>query len=262
MKAFRIGIIGIGNMGGALLKGLAAKKGTQVFFAEKDSAKRRVVRRVCPRAKALSLEELTKTSNVVIICVKPQDLEPVLDVIKEYLTAETLVISIAAGVTLKKLRRLLRHDLLARVMPNLPALTGNGVSAFTVADSRASRAVREIFSILGSVLEVDEKKMDAVTAVSGSGPGYFAFILAEFRTAARRAGLSEKEAVFLVDQTFGGTALFLGKTGLHPMEMVKRVASPGGTTEAGLSVLKQRKMGKILAETVKAAAARSRELKK
>ncbi len=262
---FNIGIIGAGNMGEAVIKGLSGDKRYCIYAAEKDNSRSlRIVRRY--KVKKAAKDQLTKTCKAIIICVKPQDMEEVLLDLKAGLTGKHLVISIAAGITTRFIENNFKEKVpVIRVMPNMPGLIGEGICAFCrgrYPGEKDAALTRAIFSKLGEVFEIGENKMNAVTAVSGSGPGLFAFIADGFIKAAQKAGFEKETACFLAMKMLKGTLLLLEKTKMQPAELVKKVASKAGTTEAGLKVFKDKNLESILEQAVFSAARRAKELNK
>ncbi|WP_146398137.1 pyrroline-5-carboxylate reductase [Planctomycetes bacterium CA13] len=202
-------------------------------------------------------------SDIVILAVKPYVIPKVANQSASFWDGK-LVISIAAGVTLETLCSLIGHDRVVRVMPNTPSLVGAGASAFCVAADVAADDKAWIESSLqsiGVVAEVEESHMDAVTAVSGSGPAYVCLIVEAMADGGVFAGLPRDLAMKLATQTVLGTAKMIAETGRHPGELKDSVASPGGTTIAALRVLEQNGLRRALIDAVVAAANRSRELK-
>jgi pyrroline-5-carboxylate reductase len=186
------------------------------------------------------------------------------DDIRPGLTQQHTIVSILAGTSLAKLANALGNaERLVRVMPNLPALVGSGVSAITFPETfgEADREwVRQILRAVGEVVEVEESLQDVVTAVSGSGPGYIFYWAHHWVQAGITHGLTSEDATRLVVETLVGAAQLLKQSPDSAEVLVQKVATPGGTTEAGLSVLKESNLPIILDEMVKSAANRSREL--
>jgi pyrroline-5-carboxylate reductase len=265
LKKNTIGIIGAGNMGEAIIRGISKKGAGIVFACDADSAKIRRVTRLY-KVKKIILDELAKQCNIIIICVKPQDIDSVLKALRGRLRQQQLVISIAAGITTRYLEQFLGGECaVVRGMPNMPGLIGKGITAYCrgrYARKEAGRFARIIFSAMGDTIEVSEAKMNAVTSVSGSGPGFIAYLTEMLVQAACKSGLDYASARLLCLRTLAGTASLLAESALDPAELVRRVASKGGTTEAGLAVLKKKNIGGILAEMVNAAAQRAKELSK
>lgn len=262
----RIGSIGAGKMAeailGALLRsGLATADRT---VASDVSAERRArVRRRFRIKTCADNGTVMKAASVVFLAVKPQQLDAVLQELAPHATRRHLFISIAAGKTISRLQGLLPGARVIRVMPNMGALVGEGMSAWC-AGPRATAADRRLAARLlasfGQVLELPEKKFDAVTALSGSGPAFFTYLLDCMAESAVAEGLTRSEALQLAEQTMLGAARILIGRRTDPRDLIKAVASPRGTTEAGLKVLDASDVAAVLRRTIRAASARSREL--
>jgi pyrroline-5-carboxylate reductase len=269
----KIGIIGYGNMGSAIAGRIKARYRVWVF--DKDKEKTRGLEGInLPQ----DITGLVKQSDVVIIAVKPQDFDIVLDETKDYIKGK-LIISIAAGIKTGYIEERLGRVRVIRAMPNLPAMIGEGANCICrggLATTRDLAIALELFELLGTTFTFDEDKMDAVTAVSGSGPGYLYDFLhrenidyrnipqekirdfsVDFKQAAELVGLDKKDAGRLVDVTIRGSLAMLSATDEIPVVLRDKVASKGGTTEAGLNVLHG---GGSLIEAVKKAAERAKEL--
>jgi len=237
-----IGIIGAGNMGMAIASAIKGK----VFLSDKN---KRISDNVT----------VAKRSNIIILAVKPQDMREVLREIKPYIK-EKLIISIAAGCATSSIEEVLGKVRVIRVMPNMPAMAGKGISAVTpgrFAGPKDLKTAFGIFSKVGEVVEVKENMMDAVTAVSGSGPAYYFLFTHLLAEAGEASGLEKGLAMKLAKATFIGAAETACRKNLSMEEFVKKVASKGGTTEAALKIFKHGKLGAIIKKAVKAAAHRS-----
>ena len=211
-----------------------------------------------------SAAEMIQSCDVVVIAVKPQNMESILQEVSAFFTEEHLLISIAAGKRLEFLRAVCGvKPRLVRVMPNLALMAQEGMSAFCM-DGQASDEDREltarIFGSSGAVLELEEQYFDAVTALSGSGPAFVAYLLKGFVDGAVKQGLPEKAARLLAEQTMIGTGIYLQESERDIGKFIQEVCSPGGTTEAGMNVLSNSDAAEVLAKTLAAAANRSREL--
>lgn len=211
-------------------------------------------------------QELIKAVDVLILAIKPQSLAEVLQDIGQQVSSQQLVISIAAGIGLDFLQRFFPANTpLIRVMPNTPALIGEGVSALALgqfAGPEHEAVGRQIFGALGQVVVVAEQMMDGVTGLSGSGPAYVFLFLEALTDAGVRVGLSRDLALTMATQTVIGAARLVQVTGQHPAVLKDMVTSPGGTTIAGLHVLEEGKMRGTLISAVVAATERSKELSK
>jgi pyrroline-5-carboxylate reductase len=219
--------------------------------------------RVVPVIKA---GELANQVDTLVLSVKPQNMANVILSIEPTVRASTLIISIAAGVKIAEITAALHDNPIIRVMPNTPALIGEGASAL-FANSRArplmDRAM-SIFSAVGRTVIVDsEDLLDAVTAISGSGPAYFFMLMEEMVKIGTELGLPSEIAKILVLQTAKGSALLAterDKFSESPAELRRKVTSPGGTTEAALRVFAAHNFSKLVAEALTAARDRSKEL--
>ena len=201
-------------------------------------------------------------ADIVLLAVKPNIIHVVADQSADFFQGK-LVVSIAAGISLRQLCDWIGHRRVVRVMPNTPSLVGAGASAYCGADEVTDDDFAQIESMLASVglaVRVDESQMDAVTGLSGSGPAYVCLIIEALADGGVLAGLSRPMAMALATQTVLGTAKMIEQTGRHPGELKDAVASPGGTTIAALKVLEQNGLRGALVEAVAASAQRSKEL--
>ena len=263
----RIGFLGAGKMAEAILSALIRNQvvpASEIRICEVVAARRAFMRRRYKVGTATTPMELVESCDVVILAVKPQDLGELLTQVSPALNKRHVLISIAAGKTLPYLQKLAgRHVRLVRVMPNLPVMVGEGMSVFCLG-RQARPADRKLATRLlgccGRVVELGERHFDAVTALSGSGPAFFTYLMASFSEAAVAEGLPAEAARLLAEQTMLGAARYLLETGMEPNEFVKAVASPKGTTAAGLAVLEASAVRKVLGQTIQAAARRSQEL--
>ena len=204
-------------------------------------------------------------ARIVFLAVKPQQASAACREFAAALAADAVVVSIVAGLTLHNLAELAGTPRIIRVMPNTPCLVGRGVSVVCrtpeVPAGDLAR-VLELLAAVGRVHEADETLMDAVTGLSGSGPGFVALVVEALADGGVKAGLPRSLALALATETLSGTAALLEQTGEHPAQIKDRVSSPGGTTIAGLAVLEQRGVRGALIDAVVTAAARARELGK
>jgi pyrroline-5-carboxylate reductase len=204
--------------------------------------------------------------SILVLAVKPQNMADLLREIKPALHARHLVISIAAGITLKQMADELGASVrLIRVMPNTPCLVGASASAFAASASATNADVQLTERLLGKVgraVQVPEKLLDAVTGLSGSGPAFVAVVIEALADGGVRMGLPRDLALMLATQTVLGSAKLLLETGLHPAQLKDMVASPAGTTIAGLHELERGGVRAALMDAVEAATKRSIELGK
>lgn len=259
-----IGFIGGGKMAEALIKGLTGQGVRDIWVSEPLEDRRRYLETAYGVKTSAANTELAGGCNIIILAVKPQNMAAVLDEIAGSITAEKTVVSIAAGITLAFLGEKLNTRKLVRVMPNTPAIVQEGMSVLSLCECFSDRdmaAVREIFMSVGKVLTLPEKYMNAVTALSGSGPGFIALFAEALIDAGLRLGLPGEHAAELALQTFIGTARLL-ETGMPPGKLREMVTSPGGTTAAGLKVFDETGLKRIVAEALHAAVKRAEELGK
>ncbi len=206
----------------------------------------------------------SRSADYVLLAVKPQHFEETAGPLRAEMTRGKKVISIAAGITIDRIRSLIGPDpIIIRVMPNAPALVNQGISAIVWPpdiDDRDSGFINRIFESAGKVVRVNEAEIDAVTAVSGSGPAYFYLLVRELAAAGVEMGLDEAMARDLARQTFIGAGLLLDQAGATEDELIEAVASPGGTTEAALRSFEQDGIDETVRRAVSAAVARAREL--
>jgi pyrroline-5-carboxylate reductase len=235
-KKIRFGVIGAGNMGEAILRGFvsggnADDTNITIYdpFAEKcERLKKELVVSVAP-----SLEELIEQSDILLVAVKPNICSHVFKEQKKRFVSKA-VISIAAGWGGEKLKNALPASArVLRVMPNTPAMVGAGMIVFEQGDTLTDlekEFAQKLFESVGEVISVEPKLMDAVTAVSGSGPAYVYLFIEALADGGVMAGLPRGVALKLATQTVKGSAMMVEQTGVHPGELKDRVCSPGGTT--------------------------------
>ena len=207
-------------------------------------------------------KEAVKSSDIVFICVKPQDVDKVLYEIKDAAKIQ-LIVSIAAGITIKHIQSILKNKKIIRVMPNINCIAGEiaaGFSAGKYAGKEDINCVSEILNSAGKAFLIDESLLDAVTALSGSGPAFFAYFTGLMIDAGIKNGLDRKIAMELAVQTAFGTAKLMSEKKISAEDLIKIVASPNGTTMAGLSVLDGSDLKLILNKTISASIRRSKEL--
>ena len=267
IKDKKVGFVGAGNMGEALVKGLLAANlvpaeaihVTDVRLERLKELDRQYGIQVAP-----DNAELVRRVDIVILAVKPQIMEPVLREIAATVTRRKLLISIAAGVSTARIRAALHKDArLIRVMPNTPALVLEGVTAIAKAEGLEPGdldVAGEIFSAVGRVVVLDEELMDAVTGLSGSGPAYVAVVIESLADGGVKMGLDRITAMTLATQTVLGAAKLLLETGLHPGALKDMVSSPGGTSIAGIAALEEGGIRTTFIKAVERATQRSREL--
>lgn len=262
----RLAVVGGGRMGEAIVKGLldaGSVDACHVVIVEPDAQRRKTLGEAHGVTAVPNALEVVPDADIVIVAVKPQVIADVVTAMAPSL-AGSLVVSIAAGVSVARLESMLpAGTAVVRVMPNTPAMVGQGmsvVSAGSEASAEQVDLIRALFSELGDAIVLDERYQDAATAISGSGPAYVAMFVDALARAGVRHGLARDVAQRLAVQTIKGTAELLCATGQHPEQLIDAVTSPGGTTIAALEVLEARGFRAALADAVSAAVARSKEL--
>ncbi len=258
-------IFGAGVMGETLLSGLirSGRSVDELLITE-----RRVEHAQQLTAKygvrVVGNEEGAAAADVLVLVVKPQDMDGLLGEIRDQMAPGTLVVSLAAGITTEFLEsRLPEGSSVVRVMPNTPALVDQGMAAISpgkhCTDAHLA-AAEALLTSCGKVVRVEEKHQDAVTAISGSGPAYIFYVVEAMIEAGVVLGLPRATSTELVVQTLFGAATMLKETGEHPTVLRERVSSPGGTTVAALRQLDDHKVRAAFITAIEAAAFRSREL--
>jgi len=268
MQTSTIAIIGAGNMGTSLLGGLIANQfpASQLWITDPDSEKLHVLEQQFNIQTALHNNDAVNAADVIILAVKPQMIANVMkEIAISVQTKKTLVISVAAGIRIDALQNGLGNSIpIVRCMPNTPALIRAGVTAMyansLVTDKQRDLA-ESILRAVGMVVWLeDEKLMDAVTALSGSGPAYFFLMIEALQHAGETLGLPRETARLLTLQTALGAARMAFETDVEANELCRRVTSKGGTTEAALRVLENGQLRDLFLDALKAAKARSEEL--
>ncbi len=262
-----IGFVGAGNMAEALIKGLLAGSLSRKQLVASDHTTDRVtyIHKAYGIRTTEDNREVVRAADIVVLAVKPQILPRVLDEVADAVTADKLVVSVAAGVPIEAIEaHLEQRSRIVRVMPNTPALVQAGAAAL-VAGAHATdadlAAVKAIFDSVGTTVVLDDEGlMDAITGLSGSGPAYIFVIIDALADAGVRVGLSRDVSLALAAQTVLGAAKMLIETGEHPGALKDKVTSPGGTAIAGLHTLEQGGLRTTLINAVEAATRRSREL--
>jgi pyrroline-5-carboxylate reductase len=268
MLTERIGFIGAGKMGGILIKGILKNR----LVSPKNLW-------ICDKfiEKLISLEEeganvfveiepVVKNADVLFLAIKPQDISGVLEHLRGRVQSGQLIISLVAGVTTSLLIKELGDEIsLIRIMPNAPALLGEGITAISSTkrvNPEQRVLLRRIMATVGEVVEIPESQQNAVTGLSGSGPAYIYTVIQGLVKGGVSVGLSPELALRLATQTTLGAARMAKESNSSLEELRQAVASPGGTTIEGLKVLKEGRLEECLAEAVVKAAQRAKELNK
>ena len=265
----KISVIGAGNMGSAIIKGWVEKKIAKasdflIFLKNGKTAK-------CHSRAGGNLAWIPdqvrndkggeynklKTSDLILLAVKPKDMPAVMEQIVPYVSKKTIVLSVAAGIALKKMQSILGKVKIVRSMPNMPVQIGMGMvgwSCNSLLTAQDKALVQKLLGAMGyAIYFSSEKKLDAVTAISGSGPAYVFYFMESLFDAALKLGLSRKEATVLVEGTFLGASTLVNLSGESPLDLRKKVTSKGGTTEQAIKVFDEKKLKTIISQAVKAA---------
>lgn len=264
-----LGFFGAGKMAEGILAAASLAKGfnpASVLMAEKLPARAKELEKKYKVRTTADARDVAKAAKVIFLAVKPQDVAALAADVKPLLSEKTLIVSIAAGKSLKTLQKLFGKAVrLVRVMPNLALRAKEGMCAVCPAKNATEadvKLVRKILDGAGQTVVLAEKHFDAVTALSGSGPAFFAFMEEAMAEGGRKLGLPAEAARLLAEQTMLGTAAFLRQSKMDLGEFIAGVATPGGTTAAGMDVMRASDFKKVVAATLKAASDRSAELGK
>ncbi|MCR4368376.1 MAG: pyrroline-5-carboxylate reductase [archaeon] len=255
----KVSFIGCGKMGSAMAIAVAKTGLHEVYCHDLDYAKSKALEKFGAISHD-SPKSAIKNSEIVFFCVKPQALEGTISGLKNSLEGK-IVASIAAGKTIASIQRALGKGKIVRVMPNINALASQAASAYACENLSAKEKamVRELLLCFGTASEFSEKKFDAITALSGSGPAFAAYFIDSLAFAGAQQGLSDKDALELAVQTCLGTSMML-KNGRSAKEISEMVSSPNGTTIAGRKILESGEFRAIISKTIAAAKKRSEEL--
>jgi len=266
LKGKCIGIVGCGNMGEAIIRGLLSKKvvpKSRIIANDVRNSRTVYLKHKYGIREADNLE-VAKKSHILILAVKPQDLDKALNTMYSSLSSGKLLISILAGTNIDRIKELSKRGVqIARVMPNMGALVGESMSALSFGANvkpEHKRMAFRIFSSLGDAVEVKEDQMDAITAISGSGPAYFFYLVEALINSAVNLGIEKRIAERLAIKTAVGSAKLLAQIKQTPQILREKITSKGGTTEAALKVFNDKKFEHIVKEAINAALNKSKQL--
>jgi pyrroline-5-carboxylate reductase len=260
----RIAILGTGKIGESLLAGLRSSDWADIVASARRQERVDELRERHGVEATTSNADAIRGADVVVLAVKPQDIEALLGEVGHLLTAKQTVLSIAAAITTAKIERHVAEDVpVVRAMPNAPATVHEGIAGMCAGrhagDEHLERA-GTVLRAVGDVVVVPEEHMDAITAVSGSGPAYYALLAEAMIEAGILLGLSREISTKLVVQTMLGTAKLLRDEHVHPVELREAVTSPGGTTIRAIRELEQAGVRAAFLNAINAAMERSKEL--
>lgn len=265
----KIGFIGCGKMASAIIKGVLSAcckpdveiKGSEINCEIAELAQTKLGIEVLTDNRLLTMD-----SDVIFIATKPNYVAQVLEEIKDEITPEKLVVSIAAGVSTKKIENILGQRRVVRVMPNTPALVQEGMSGVckgTYATEEDALFVMKLLSNIGKVIEVEETQIDIVTAISGSGPAFFYQVIEDMARAGEKLGLDYEKSLMLATQTAIGSAKMVLNRGELPVQtLIDNVATKGGCTFVGIQTMKEENSEKLFFDVIDKTATKANELGK
>ena len=264
----KIGFIGAGAMAEAMVSGILQNKiagAEEVFLSDHKAARCQYLAEKYHVTAAVGSENFIRLVDILFLTIKPQAAQAAMEEIKGQVRPGTILVSVVAGLTTGAVEEYFPVQPVIRVMPNTPVAVGEGMSALALGKNAAAshgETIETLFNAVGKALVVKESAMDAVTGLSGSGPGYGFVIIDALADAGVQAGLPRSTAITLAAQTLLGAAKMVLATGEHPAVLRDKVTSPAGTTIAGVRVLEQRAVRAALIDAVQAAADKSKAMGK
>lgn len=265
----KIGFIGAGNMGSAIIGGLIQKaivNASQVYALNSHQTKTKAIAKKFGINAASNIEELVTASDILVVAVKPKVVPQVLSETLAFIKKDTVIVSIAAGVTLESLEGVIGSDKkIVRIMPNLPSLVGEGVSSITPnkqVKEKDLEEIKEIFNSLGKAEVVSEDLIHAVVGVSGSSPAYVFMFIEALADAAVQGGMPREQAYTFAAQAVLGSAKMVLETGINPAALKDMICSPGGTTIEAVCTLEQKGFRSAVIDGARAAMVKSQQMSK
>lgn len=264
----KLAIIGAGSMAEALIAGIVKKQlinSDQIWVTNRrNQEKLNSLHTQYGIQTTYDIDKLLENATIVILAMKPKDVAEAVKQIKPYLTSELLLVSLLAGVSMKSIEMLAQKSVpIVRAMPNTSAAIGQSATALVVnsiVSDKEKNTVKKMFDTVGLTVFVQEDQLDAVTGLSGSGPAYIYYLIEAMEKSALEIGLESSLAKELIVQTLIGAAGMVANSVKPPMQLRKEVTSPGGTTEAGLRVLKEHQVQEAFIQCIKEATAQSERL--
>jgi pyrroline-5-carboxylate reductase len=262
-----IGIAGVGRMGEALVRGLLVGRvvpAERILVSDAVPSRAKEIAAKHGVGLSASVDELASASDVLVLAAKPKDMPALVKGVARHVRQEALIVTLAAGVRTAFVEKALGgRGRVVRIMPNLACAVAEGATAFALgktATEHDALTIEEIFGAIGRVTMVDEAMLDAVTGLSGSGPGFIAALAHAMIEGGVRSGLPREVAYKLALQTMKGTAELLLIDGLEPMQLFRMVATPNGTTVAGWTVMEKHGVPQAIADGIVAASKRAAEI--
>lgn len=264
----KIVFIGAGSMAEALIHGWIKKEVVprdHIYIKNRSNIER--LKELEEKYQVHILEQLEQLNDadLVILAMKPKDVSSACEMIAPYLSENTAILSVLAGISIETIEKILGTRPIARVMPNTSATIGmsaSGIAFNKYVNENQKRMYLRLLEAVGIVIEVEEDKLHAVTALSGSGPAYLYYLMEAWENIGTEFGLSKETVRKLMVQTVAGAAMMLQTGQDEPCVLRKKVTSPGGTTEAGIKALERHRFNEAIYACIKSAEARSRELAK
>jgi len=260
-----LGFIGFGHMAQVMCKAIENARlipRSQIFFIRRDPSKMKASAQEFGIT-STTLETLVSKSTILLICVRPRDLVPLLQDLARIGVKDKFIISVVSGLKISFYQKYLGSNIqLLRAMPNIASAVHKGATIFTFASGATSdlkTTANLLFSSMGLVTELPENLMDLATGLSGSGPGFVFRLIDAMAKAGEKGGMTRPQALQLAAQTFAGAAELILKGG-NPLDLMHQIAVPGGTTEAGFEMMKKNEIEKHLQMTIEAAAHKSKQL--
>ena len=262
---FKIGIIGIGNMGEAILNGIiknSSIKPEEIIVSDINQERIDYIVNKYGVAGTDSNERLARLAEIIFLVVKPKDFEDTVKPIKDKLKHK-IVISVMAGIKIEKIKSTVENSFIVRIMPNTPALVGESTTGISFDKNFPEEKKEEVIDLIntfGKSFVIDESLMDAFTGLAGSGPAYIFTLIDAFAQAGVKQGFSYNEALEIIVQTIKGSAKMIENLKEHPCVLRDKVTSPAGTTIYGLHQLEKGKIKDTIINTVEESTKRSKEL--
>lgn len=265
----KIGFIGCGNMGKAMLQGIInseiMEKGDIIVSTRSIESKDNIEKVFNVKA-TLDNKEVVKNSNIIFFAIKPNMYKSVMEEVKEYIDRDDIIISIAAGITIENIESFLSdNNKIIRTMPNTPALVGEGMTAICSnknIEEKDLELCKNIFKSFGKYEIIEEKDFDAFIALCGSSPAYVFMFIEAMADAAVKLGIPRKKAYIMAEQSILGSAKLALETGIHPAELKDMVCSPGGTTIEAVIELENQGFRSSVIKSMEKCAEKSKEMQK
>lgn len=264
----RVGFIGTGNMGSAIIKGIITSgflESDKINVYDIDEDKIKELGDLYKVKNEKSEKDVVKNSDIIILCVKPNIILQLLEEIKEFITEEKIILSIAAGISIENMEDIIGVKKIVRTMPNTPAQIQSGMTAVSFNDKISEKDKNIVFSILnsfGKSIEIEEKLMHVYTAISGSLPAYVYLFIESLADGAVLEGMNRQKAYEIISESIIGSAKMVIDTKKHPALLKDEVTSPSGTTIEAIKVLESNNFRGTLIETVRVCTEKSKKMTK